>query len=336
MPMNKNALTRYKIIDYLFGQLGGSYTLEQLINAVNDRLELDLGKGSGIKRSTLEKDIRTMRSPFPEGFNAPIVNHWGTGVYEYSDKSFSIYNLHLSHRDKQRLRDALSILDQLEGLPHYENLREIMAKLRLFEGEDEKSRQIVFFEESHYPGGNKWLKPLHNAILDKKSLRITYAPFSDPKESHVVFPYFLKEYRNRWYIYGWVLKAEAIYNLALDRIDDIAPSLASFEDHRDESLLNSLRSIVGVTLPENTNPVKILLRVKHPTLSYLLTKPLHHSQKLVQNESSTGTLEYFLLPNFEFKAEIMRLAQSIQVLEPDSLKTSIENKLKSGLDLNST
>lgn len=336
MPMNKNALTRYKIIDYLFGQLGGSYTLEQLLNAVNDRLELDLGKGSGIKRSTLEKDIRIMRSPFPEGFNAPIVNHWGTGIYEYSDKSFSIYNLQLSQRDKQRLKDALSILDQLEGLPHYENLREIMAKLRLFEGDDETSRQIVFFEESHYPGGNKWLKPLHDAILDKKSLRITYAPFSGPKESHVVFPYFLKEYRNRWYIYGWVLKAKSIYNLALDRIEDLTPSLASFEDYRDESLLNSLKSIVGVTLPENSNSVKILLRVRQPTLSYLLTKPLHDSQKLVQNESSSGILEYFLIPNFEFEAEIMRLAQFIEVLEPRSLKQSIVKKLKSALALNST
>lgn len=331
MPQNKSALTRYKIIDYLFGQLGQCYTLEQLLNAVNERLEAEKGPGSGISIRTLREDLSTMKKPFPEGFNAPIINHWGSGLYEYSDKNFSIYNLQLSKQDKHRLQDALSILDQIEGLPHYENLREIMTKLRLFDNEEGSSRKLVFFEESYYTEGSKWLKELHEAILRKKSLRISYSPFSEPTKTMLVFPYFLKEYRNRWYLYGWIKESQSIYNLALDRINSIAASIANFEDHRDKAIFESLKFIVGVTLPPESKPVKIRLRVHHPTLPYLLTKPLHNSQNVIEKHPSMAILEYNLIPNFEFEAEIMRLAQSIEVLEPKSLRDSIIEKLKKGL-----
>lgn len=336
MPMNKSALTRYKIIDHLFGQLGQSYTLEQLLNAVNDRIEMEKGPENCIKMRTLKSDISTMRKPLPEGFNAPIVNHWGTGIYEYSDKTFSIYKLQLSKQDKLKLRDALSILDQMDGLPHYENLREIMTKLRLYDGVEDSARQVVFFEESIYPDGSKWLKLLHSAILDKQSLRISYSPFTGPKEDIVVFPYFLKEYRNRWYLYGWVKNSQSVYNLALDRITSIAPSLMKYEGNKDTAIWKSLKSIVGVTIPPEKKVLKVTLKVFNPTLPYLLTKPLHHSQCVVQSNEGSSILEYYLIPNFEFEAEIMRLAHSIEVLEPTELRTSIIKKLKSALNFYQT
>lgn len=56
MPKNKNAMTRYKILDELLSNRYHDYTLDDLTDIVNDRLAvLNI---EPIVRRTIEKDIQ--------------------------------------------------------------------------------------------------------------------------------------------------------------------------------------------------------------------------------------------------------------------------------------
>lgn len=57
MPTNKNAMTRYKILDELLSCRYHNYSLEDLTEEVNKRLSDMYPDTDGVGRRTIEKDI---------------------------------------------------------------------------------------------------------------------------------------------------------------------------------------------------------------------------------------------------------------------------------------
>ena len=77
MPKNKNAMTRYKILDELLSNRYHDYTLDDLTDIVNDRLAV-LGI-EPIVRRTLEKDIQGLE--YDSDFLVEIERYTVNGVY---------------------------------------------------------------------------------------------------------------------------------------------------------------------------------------------------------------------------------------------------------------
>ena len=331
MPINKAAYIRYQIIDQILKRRITPITLDDLLEEVNEYLVNNYTKKSAIALRTLQEDIRLMRLPKPDGFSAPIENIRGTGAYKYADPGYSIHHLELNSSDKKRLKEAMSLLSQIDGFPHKDSLKDILVRLKILDSTSFSRNQFIQYEESYYSRGMEWFEPIYVAITKKQSLRIKYIPFVKDGITMTIFPYFLKEFRNRWYIYGWSSEDKKIYNLALDRITEISNSIKGFEDHTDSLLFKDLKSIVGVTLPESRAKIEVKIKVLNDSLPYLLTKPLHSSQKLISKTKDYGILQYHLFPNFEFEAEIMRLSNFMEVLEPENLRVSIYKKLKTAI-----
>ena len=57
MPANKNAMTRYKILDDLLNNRYHNYSLDDLTEEVNYRLSEMYPDTNGVVRRTIEKDI---------------------------------------------------------------------------------------------------------------------------------------------------------------------------------------------------------------------------------------------------------------------------------------
>ena len=57
MPANKNAMTRYKILDDLLSNRYHNYSLDDLTEEVNYRLSEMYPDTNGVVRRTIEKDI---------------------------------------------------------------------------------------------------------------------------------------------------------------------------------------------------------------------------------------------------------------------------------------
>jgi hypothetical protein len=88
MPVNLNALIRYKTIDECLSNLNLKCTIDVLIDRCSEKLAEYQGVYSGISERTIRNDIRILRSDIL-GFNAPIIIE--DGIYSYDDINFTIF-----------------------------------------------------------------------------------------------------------------------------------------------------------------------------------------------------------------------------------------------------
>ena len=89
MPVNLNALIRYKTIDECLSNLNLKCTIDVLIDRCSDKLAEYQGVYSGVSERTIRNDIRILRSDIL-GFNAPIIIE--DGIYSYGDINFTIFS----------------------------------------------------------------------------------------------------------------------------------------------------------------------------------------------------------------------------------------------------
>lgn len=89
MPVNLNALLRYKTIDDCLSNKQVNCTIDYLIEKCSEKLYEATGVKKGVSERTIRNDIRILKSDIL-GFNAPIIIK--KGVYSYSDIEFSIFN----------------------------------------------------------------------------------------------------------------------------------------------------------------------------------------------------------------------------------------------------
>lgn len=114
MPVNLNALIRYKTLDQCFQKTSDITTIDYLIEQCSQAILDATGNASGVSERTVRNDIRIMRSDIL-GYNAPIVVN--EGIYKYSDPKFSIFKKPLY--DKELLLDIQKLL-----LDEYDNIKD--------------------------------------------------------------------------------------------------------------------------------------------------------------------------------------------------------------------
>tara|TARA_R110000772_G_scaffold64712_2_gene144633 strand:+ start:84 stop:683 length:600 start_codon:yes stop_codon:yes gene_type:complete len=96
MPVNLNALIRYKTIDQSLRNTAVLVDIDYLIKHCSEALYEATGRESGVSERTIRNDIRILRSDIL-GFNAPIVVK--DGVYRYSEIDFSIFDASFSEME---------------------------------------------------------------------------------------------------------------------------------------------------------------------------------------------------------------------------------------------
>ena len=69
---------------------------------------------------------------------------------------------------------------------------------------------------------------------------------------------------------------------------------------------------------------------------YVITKPLHASQKVVEEREDGIVISIHVIPNFELEKEIISFGDRMIVLSPEKLRKQIEARLKKALELSST
>lgn len=326
MATNKNASFRYRVLNDCFRDGSRRWDINRLIEHVSNQLAEHFGIDKGISERQVKEDIHIMRSLAPRGFDAPIVCR--DGVYFYSDPTFSIEKKSLNTDDIRSLMEAISLLRQFQGLPHFQDIEAILTKVEGKTLTNDPNENIISFENTPLTRGYDYLTQLYQAIRDEQVLRIQYKAFqATADEVFTMHPYYLKEYRERWYIFGLVDEKDTIYNLALDRVSAIDHVKKRYKINHRFNPTTYFADIVGVTRPADVPIQTIILKVQSITAPYLETRPIHSSQKLVEVHPTTVMYEYKLIPNYEFIAEIMRLGDAVEVLEPQGLRKTISDRV---------
>lgn len=325
MSTNKHAIIRYQTLDKCFRNLGRNYAIEDLVEECNKSIYEYTGKEEGIKKRQLYDDIRFMESE--QGWNIELkkVKDGRTVFYKYENSNFSISNQPLNETEANQLREALLTLERFKGLPQYNWINEINARLESTFNLKQKNDVIISFEQNEYLKGLEFIPILYNAILYKKVLSINYKSFNSDEEIAItVSPYYLKQYNMRWFLFAKSEDYESISNLALDRIETIKENNQEYIE-TDIDFNEYFEDVVGVTIPSNKTE-NIVLRIDKSLISYIKTKPLHGSQKIKESDDNFE-VHLKLIPNYELETLILSFGEKIQVLEPLSLVKKVNGRI---------
>ena len=331
MPVNKNALLRYRTIDKCLQNHYRKWTLENLIDACSDALYEFTGKMDPVSKRTVQLDIQKMRSE-ELGYCAPIVVRENK-YYEYEDPDFKITDTPLSAKDMELLGNAVAVLKQLNGFSAFSGMEDIVGRLEDHLSAARSEREpVIFYEKNDALRGLNYITPLYSAIVEKKPVLMSYQSFKAREQHEFIFsPYCLKEYRNRWFVYGRRPRTSMLLNLALDRIQFIAdaPEDARFIEDKTFDPKTYFEDMLGVTKGPGDKAVTVWFKAKPEQAPYIETKPLHKSQMVVErSEDGSVIFQIEVVLNYELEKDLLGFGDGIKVLKPRILVKHISDKLK--------
>lgn len=332
MAQNKNALIRYKTIDKCLQNQYRQWTLEDLIEACNETLYEYEGKQNPVSKRTVQLDIQMMRSE-KLGYNAPI-EVYDKKFYRYADEDFSITDIPLTETDINVLTETVSMLKQFKDFSLFADVSDILQRLEdKIYAEKTHSQPIIHLDKNEKLKGLHFLDSIYQAIVKKVVLMITYKSFKSTEESTFQFyPLLLKEFNNRWFLIGKRNAAQPIVNLALDRIVSI-----DFDFNRDFVEINFdpeeyYKNVIGVTVNTGLKPRVVQLWIDAKNAPYVITKPLHSSQRLLQtNDDGSIIINLFLIENYELERVLLGFGDSLEVLKPERLRNRMKQILERGI-----
>ncbi len=335
MPLNKLALLRYKTIDQCLRNRFRKWTLDDLVEACANALYEYEGITQGVSRRTVQLDIQNMRSD-KLGYNAPIVVQ-DKKFYNYDDRSYSITNNPLSKQDVDTLAEVVGVLKQFKGFSYFNELTEMVSRLedKIYK-QQHKGISYIDFEKNELLKGLEHIDPLHKALVNKKTLLVTYQSFKSKQPSAIViYPYLLKEFRNRWFLLGRRKdhKETTTTLLALDRFIGFSEmpgepfKEAAFNPH------TFFDDVIGVTKTLHERPQLIALWVDKENAPYVITKPLHPSQELKREDESGIYITINVVMNYELEREILGFGERMKVLSPRRLQQRIKSRLTKTAEL---
>lgn len=329
MPVNRLALIRYKTIDNCLRNRYRKWTIYDLVDACSEALYEFEGKSEKVSLRTIQLDIQNMRSE-KLGYNAPIIVV-DKKYYTYSDDEYSITNMPLTSNDLKTLSQITHTLKQFEGFNQFSDMEEVLKKIenKIF-AINNKSQTIIDFEKNNSLKGIKHLDIIYKSILKKNSLKIVYLSFNSPKPIVIhISPYLLKEYRNRWFLFGKNKRKKQIMTLALDRMLRIRVTEEfSFEENTYFDSESYFKDIIGVTRYENTAIETIEFWVEKTHVPYVVTKPFHASQKLIEKNEDGAIFTINVIPNYEMEREFIGFGEFLKILNPIDLQNKFVDRIK--------
>ena len=320
MPANKNALIRYKTIDRCLSNRFRRWTLDNLVDECCMALREMEGMTKGVSVRTVQGDIQMMRSD-KLGYNAPI-EVYDHKYYRYSDPNYTITGMPLSRNDVDVLQEAVDMLQQLQDFDQFDEMADVINRLQDKLSVTRQERHpIVHYDNVPDLRGLKLLSPLYDHIAHHRVLRVIYQSFKqrDPVE-YVLHPYLLKEFRNRWFLFGCTEGDMRLFNLALDRIVGITPANdIAFRQNPDFDPEHFFDDVIGVSKNlTGSHPRRVKFWVSREQSNYIKTKPLHPTQRFISENPDDGSciFQIEVVINFEMYSVFMSYGAGVKILSP--------------------
>ena len=329
MPVNRNALIRYRTIDKCLQNRRRKWTIDDLIEACNDALYEYEGIDKSLSMRTIRLDLNAMRSD-KLGYNAPIIVI-DKKYYSYEDPTYSITNIPLTPQDLNVLQDVTLLLKQFKGFSHFQDVTEMVNKLEdKIYSEQNQQPSVIDFEKNDLLVGIEWLDILYKLIINQTAIQLTYQSFkARAANEYIFYPYLLKEYRNRWFVLGMQKVGKHIVTLALDRIQDIKPLPNEvFRINKGFNPQTYFSDIVGVTRNEADALTHIVFIANHIQAPYIRTKPIHASQKIVEERKDGIVFSIDVIPNFELDRELLGYGEGLEILSPSNMVRLLRRKTR--------
>lgn len=342
--MDKNQYERYKRIDRILRGSPNGLSLDELLERLNASLTYD----KQIKRRQLQYDLEALK----DLYGAPINNKRGVRRIKYEDASFSI----VTHEMKESLRSMREQLECVEMNPRLLWLQNLILMLQDTYFTNAMAMEAIDFGDNLEYRNSSRVHEFFTYILNKEVLELSYsAGFGKPKKM-VIHPYFVRQYNNRWFLFGWNEKAaqehrpaSGILNLSLDRIEDVNVLHTSYREVSVQSIRDFKEEyfgdIVGVTRIESEDRIPLVLRfdfntgdekkdfAAHRDYHYLRTKPFYPYISFPSEDSikEKGYAEVTMdiIPNKELEGILLRYADTARIIGPEGFRKIMLDRIQS-------
>lgn len=324
MPVNKNAYLRYQILDQCFSNKLRKFSFDDLVDFVSDKL------GYNISPRQIREDMANLRMG---PYYAPIEATRYDGkkcFYHYTDSDFSIFKKELTTEELTKLRSTIEMLNRYRGIPANAWLEEVISNLEYRFGVKANSENLISFEQNDMLKGLEHLSGLIDATINHQAIELSYKSYGKDKRQITVYPYYIKQYNGRWFLFGMNGTKNRIESYALDRIEEYRLSDKPFIKNESVDFSTYFDDVIGVSVPYDDKIVteEIVLRFSPKRFPYVVSKPIHHTQKIL-NEPYTISIK--VRPNRELSQQIFSFIPDIEVVAPERFRNEIRCKIQENL-----
>lgn len=337
--MGKNIIKyqkRLKLIDECLRRFDHPMNIKEIQKYCNQRLN------SEFRERTYRYDLDKIEEENDISYRVTIIN--GFRCFTYADESFSLFeDAAVNQVDLCNFRKIKDALTDFLGLGLESSLTTMTDEINKFLGYDELQRPVISFEkvvlESHGKvKPHDMLEPLLKAIIQHQTMNIIYEIPGRGKREWTVFPQFLKQYNQRWYLIATKHRDKVegkLYNLALDRILKMEANQHIPYKECGVDFSDYFEDVVGVTKPDGAEPIEVKLRIDRGEYPYIDSKPIHASQEeLFESDGDTDYVyvSLYVYDNYELRSKILSYGSKVTVMEPKSLRDKLAHDLKKSLE----
>jgi predicted DNA-binding transcriptional regulator YafY len=316
---------------------------EERLKRINDRLKRwgghpvstnELARHCNVSESTIKQDIAYMK----DILQAPVVYSRKPRGYQYTRPFELAATVTLTDKDLATLHTALATLQQFQHLSLFDDLRGTVDKLdkavRFRSNQADDFGKYILFESVPYTKGSEWVETFLQAIHQQQILEFQHQRYdTEVTKTHRLFPYVVKEHRNRWYVVGWRLNDNEIRVFGLDRIIsgsilplamDVTPPPFDAEAY--------LRKALGVAVYDDPAEAVILSFTREQGFRFRAQPfyPFREEDVLVDN-GTEFRVKLDIVVNLELVFELARLGSQVKVVEPADLQEQLTTFLTDAL-----
>ena len=218
-----------------------------------------------------------------------------------------------------------------ENGPHSEDMTEWLLNAAAVNDVLSNSRELadrIFVED--VPSARQHLAPAIDAMRENKVISFDYLPYYRTRPGDVTLePYFLKIFRQRWYITGRNVAENRIKTYALDRIGTLKILNDTFEIDPTFDFDEYFRYSFGIVSSKG-EARRIAVRTDPNQAKYFRALPLHRSQdEVIHDRYSIFYYNMRITP--DLVAELLSYGPRVEVIEPPELRAMLRTYLEESL-----
>ncbi len=194
-------------------------------------------------------------------------------------------------------------------------------------GQSKNLKDRIGLEE--IPAGQEQLIDIIDLINNSCTFDMEYQKFySEEKKLYKnMEPYGVQIFQRRWYVLARNPENDTLHTFALDRITSLQKNDGKFKMPSDFSITDFFSGCYGI-IKDETPIQRVILKANHFQAQYLRTLPLHHSQKIVSDDTDYTVFSYYICPTLDFKQKVLSYMGNVEIIEPQSFRNEIIKEIE--------
>lgn len=269
-----------------------------------------------------------------EKYNNSIL--WNDETAGFSKRTF--------HRDINEIEELFGVEIEYDNVNKgyfidygtiHENTSLLIESYRIINTLEQFKEIKKYISTGFYNTGSEHISAILCAIKNKNTIEFSYYKYVGGEFSQrEIEPYFVKEFKFRWYVVGKDIEDNQVKTFALERIQGntlIIKTNATYQIPEDINPENFFDDTFGIFKLQNTEPEKVELSFSPLKGKFIKSVPLHKSQKLLIDNETEFRIQLQLQITHDFIMEILSHGCDVVVLKPASLAERIKNELEQSI-----